>query len=183
MKRIERTIHGQVRVFGILFLAGAVLMTAAGCEPLRKKFVRKKKADQSQREELQPILDPIDYPDQMATPAELYRQHFAFWQVWSRDLLTDLEEGASDKRILFALAKVRVEVEEMGKLLTGSKQQSLARLGEQLAGVENDLKFSSAVRGRETIKRELESIGRAVREGFRFADVENSLAAASPKSP
>ena len=62
------------------FLIVAVMMTTVGCEPLRKKFIRKRKAAQESSEDI-PVLEPIDYPDKVYTAEDLYKQHYSLWQV------------------------------------------------------------------------------------------------------
>ena len=64
--------RSAIGIIIFLFLS-TVLMT--GCEPLRKKFTRKRKKDQES--EIMPVLDPIDYPARMDSPERRYRHFYS----------------------------------------------------------------------------------------------------------
>ena len=58
----NKCLYARKRVSGIMvFLLCSAVVFMAGCEPLRKKFTRKKRM--SQVKGIDPILDPVDYPD------------------------------------------------------------------------------------------------------------------------
>ena len=116
-----------------------LIFIASGCEPLRKKFTRQKKKDESQSAFI-PVLDPVDYPDKVETPEESYRHYFSLWQVWDKDFMMRLQENSSDKKINFTFNQVLLQLTEMEKLLTGEKQQKIREYIGQLTALGQDLK-------------------------------------------
>src|SRR3989338_8775878 len=132
----KKSVVAQMAVGSVLVLLVAML---SGCEPLRKKFTRQKKKDQSQSSQFIPVLDPLDYPDKVQTPEEKYRHSFSLWQVWHKELMMRLEEQASDKKINYTFNQVMVQLTEMEKLLTGEKQEKLGEYIGQLSGLQQEL--------------------------------------------
>ncbi len=162
-----------ISLVGIIFLFG-VMMTTSGCEPLRKKFTRKKKKDR-RTAEIVPILDPVDYPAKVQTTDSLYRHHYSLWQVWHRDLINVFEDKGSDKKIAYILKQMMVQLEEMSKLL-GEKQRELLLVSvEKLRNIEQRMKMPASVRNNHGIRRKVERIGKQVRRNFRFQQVEDDL--------
>ena len=164
-------------VFGIitpLLLVTFVMTITSGCEPLRKKFTRQKKKDAGTAEFI-PVLDPVDYPDKVATAEELYRHYYSLWQVWDRELLVSVQQQTSDKRIKANLDQVLVQLTEMGKLLTGEKQKTLQGYTDQVNTIQKDLIQPAQMRNNGLIQRKLERLDKSVREGFRFKEVQGSL--------
>jgi hypothetical protein len=151
-----------------------VVLTAAGCEPLRKKFVRQKKKDESNPQFL-PVLDPVDYPANVQTPEESYRHHFSLWQVWDKELVMRIEEKASDKKINFTFNQVMVQLAELEKLLRDEKKTQMNQYITQLNDIQRDLGQPRGIRDNSSIQRKVQRIGSKLREGFRFNDVEQSL--------
>jgi len=151
-----------------------LIFIASGCEPLRKKFTRQKKKDESQSAFI-PVLDPVDYPDKVETPEESYRHYFSLWQVWDKDFMMRLQENSSDKKINFTFNQVLLQLTEMEKLLTGEKQQKIREYIGQLTALGQDLKQPAQIRNSSLIQRKVEHIGKDLRIGFRFKDVQGSL--------
>ena len=169
---IQRTSSLNIPVvIGFLLVT---MLTAGGCEPLRKKFVRqKKKTDESSK--FIPVLDPIDYPRKTETSEELYKHHFSLWQVWDKELVMRIEERASDKKIQHTLNQVLVQLGEMEKLLTGEKQQQLSQQIAQMSKVQSDLTQPVGIRNNGVIQKQVERVSKKLREGFRLKHVEGSL--------
>ena len=63
----------------------------------------------------------------------------------------------------------------MEKLLTGEKQQKLHEYIGQLTNLQEDLKQPVQVRNSSQIQRKMERVGKDLRTGFRFKDVQGSL--------
>jgi len=102
-------------------------ISLSGCEPLRKKFTRKKKGEK--KEEFLPILDPIDYPASRISAIEKYKYHYSLWQVWSKDLMQMLREPTMDKRKNYLLSQITQQLEEMKRWIPEEHQP---KLGEAL---------------------------------------------------
>ena len=160
-------------VLMISLCAGALSLT--GCEPLRKKFTRKKKTVDNQSEAMQPVLDPLEYPDKVTTVEDDYRQFFSLWRVWDKEALMLFEENASDKKINFALNKIQVQMDGMQKLLTGEKREKMGQLLKELNSVEEDMKTPMALRNMFLMHKKIQTIGNNMRKGLRVQDVKNSL--------
>jgi len=112
---------------------------SSGCEPLRKKFVRQKKKEDTKREFI-PVLDPIDYPARLHSTDEKYRHHYSLWQVWSKDLLGSLDsEGDSPKRQKYLLDQMSVQAQEMMNYVTGEKKQIWESLLTELINLRDNL--------------------------------------------
>lgn len=160
-----------------VFLITTLLVTifvTSGCEPLRKKFTRKKKKD-LRATELIPILDPVDYPAKLQTPGDIYRHHYSLWQVWQRDLIGVLEEKGSDKKITYLLNQILVQMEEMGKVLTGEPQKLLTQYIAKMQRIQEEITKPSAIRNNYGIKRKVDLIGKQVRQNLKFKKIEESL--------
>ena len=155
---------------GMMILA----FTTTGCEPLRKKFVRQKKKS-AESSEFIPVLDPLDYPDRVVDAGQRYRYYFSMWQVWLRDLLTVMDEGGSDKRITYLLNQTYTQMDEMAKLLTGSKQEELRKSRQELQQIQEAMNMPAAMRDDAGMKRRLQGIDRDVRTKFRFEDIKDQL--------
>lgn len=61
MRKVSRYLNGVI----VLALVMTVPLMS-GCEPLRKKFTRKKKETQAKAE--MPVFEPIDYPAKVEDP-------------------------------------------------------------------------------------------------------------------
>ena len=164
----------KIQKTGIKFLLVFFIITASGCEPFRKKFIRQKKKDESQSQMI-PVLDPIDYPAKVESPEDSYRQYFSLWQVWDKELVMRIGEHASDKKINFTFNQLLLQLTEMEKLLSGEKQQQLNQYITQLSALHNDLSQPAGVRNDRVIQSKIERIGKDLRQGFRFKDIQSSL--------
>lgn len=151
-----------------------ILLTAGGCESLRKKFVRQKKKDQTKKEFI-PVLDPIDYPAKVQSPEEAYRHYFSLWQVWDKELVMRIEEGASDKKISFTFNQLMIQLTELENLLTGEKKTQMNQFITQLNDIGQQLAQPAGIRNDGGIQMKVQRIGSKLREGFRSNDVEPSL--------
>ena len=164
----------KIQKIVVTLLLVLFVLSANGCEPLRKKFTRQKKKDESQSQVI-PILDPIDYPDAVESPEASYRQYFSLWQVWDKELAMRIGEHASDKKISVTFNQFLVQLMAMEKLLTGEKQQKLNQYITQLSALQKDLGQPAAIRNDGIIQSKIERIGKNVREGFRLKNVQGSL--------
>src|SRR5262245_48984541 len=96
----------------VLGVCLAVLsVSLSGCEPLRKKFTRKKKADK--KEKFIPVLEPVDYPPSRVSSLEQYKYHFSLWQVWNKEMGQLADDPNTDKRLDYLYEQIIQELEEM----------------------------------------------------------------------
>jgi len=116
----------QLWFLGVCFLAMTV--TLCGCEPLRKKFTRKKKEDK--KEKFIPILDPIDYSPSRVSSLEQYKYHYSLWQVWSKDLGQLLDDRSMDKRRNYLYSQIAQELQELRRYIP---EEHVPKLDEAIA--------------------------------------------------
>ena len=149
-------------------------ITLSGCSPaMRKKFVREK--EKTEDESFVPVLDPVDYPNTLETVKTRYEYFYALLKVWQKDALTVLEDGPSDKQMTYILMQIRLELEELQKILTGESgqkaQNGLERVDHILAYYDKP----EAFRSRDIIRRDIKNLGDAVIKPLEFESVKKDL--------
>ena len=158
-----------------LFIGIFIFMAlSTGCEPLRKKFTRKKKEDVSQTEFV-PVLDPVDYPDKKESPEQIYKLHYSLWQVWYKDYAIAAQENSSDKKIFYTLNQLLAQVEEMQKVLRGEKQQLVVNIGQQVQNVITQYKTPRGVRDDAGLRQQVMSVDKKLRNNLKFEYVKDNL--------
>lgn len=159
-------------VFVFLILA---IFTNSGCEPLRKKFVRKKKDDQGRQ--INVILDPQDYPEQTKTPLDAYRQHYQLWKIWEGELSLAIEEARGDKKVLAAVERMQIELNAMQKILPPAEQKALESAIEDLTKINAEYEKGEAIRNRAIVSSVLNSHRRNVKNNFSPDKIKDLLPA------
>ncbi|MCR4337520.1 MAG: hypothetical protein NUV91_06920 [Candidatus Omnitrophica bacterium] len=148
------------------------LFFSTGCEPLRKKFVRKKKAkDNSQ---FVPILEPLEYPEGGSAQAK-YQHHYMLWTIWQRELSTVLIDGGTDKKIQDLLERLRTHFEQMEPLLTGEKHALLVARQNDVINLQEAFAKPAAVRNQDVLKKKVVLLGKHVRMELQPEMVKESL--------
>src|SRR5437899_1682173 len=107
--------RSSLKAFLFFSLILVFLISSLGCEPLRKKFVRQKKKEQ--KEEFEPVLDPIDYPAAVHSPTQDYKHAYGLWKVWNKELLQEIETNDNEKRQVYLLNESIEQLEAMEKLV------------------------------------------------------------------
>ena len=164
----------RVCLGGMITVFLLVTLGLSGCQPLRKKFIRQKKKDKEDSE-LTPILEPIEYPEKVHSPEGLYKEHYSFWQVWYGDLLAAIDDQESQKRQVYNIDKAIAHLEEMKRLLVPKEQRNLKMFIESLGKLRERLRQPSVLGSSTSIKLELESIGKKIRQEYRFVKVKEAL--------
>lgn len=161
-------------------LAAVVLLVTlgSGCEPLRKKFVREQKADAAK--EVDVILDPVEYAPRSQDPAKEYRYYYGLWLVWHKDLLTSVEENASNKRLTSMSDELLTLMDKMLPLLTGDPAARLNSYRQQLAGWRSVMDQPEAMRDNRQLESNLERLGRGMRRELGFDDVADDVVTSTP---
>lgn len=168
--------HGLLNFKWVVFISFFLVlaMTLSSCEPLRKKFTRKKKGEAVENMEV-PILEPIEYPKKVYTSLDLYKNHFTFWRAWHKELMQSIVDEQSTKRKLYLLAQDVAQLTEMQKLLTEEKQAPLKDAVERLARFRTDVESPVPSRDASAWKVELESIDKKIRKDFTADKMKDSL--------
>ena len=147
----------------ILFLVVAVGVTT-GCEPLRKKFVRKKKDEEIEKPEV--ILDPQNYPAKIKTVLEAYSEHYGLWKVWFGELSRVEQESLGDKKVIATLTQMQVQIVEMQKLLSSQAQTRMGNVLFSLNELQKEFEKPENMRNKNYISSLLRSMDRIMRESF-----------------
>jgi len=144
----------------------AVLVSAAGCEPLRKKFTRQKKKDQINNEII-PVLEPIEYPAKQHGAKEDYAQHYSLFRVWFSDFDTSRREVANEKKIIYDLDAALKELDEMAKLLKSPSKDELGKIKQQVQFIRDEYEKPKAFRNDGKINSEMRSVDMIMRKQFK----------------
>jgi len=163
----------------IIFLIGILIITTlGGCEPLRKKFIRKKKGDK-QEKEFVPVLDPIDYPDRIETPEQKYAQHYSLWRAWVKDLLLEFgEERRNDKRIIYDLNRIWMHLDEMQKRLMKEKQKKLQDYMRSIQRMLDEMNQTQRLRNNYGMRSKVLRMEKDLRNNFKPDQLEGSFVSA-----
>ena len=151
--------------FVIFICLVAMIFSSVGCEPLRKKFVRKKKEEKESG--IIPVLEPMDYaPKKMYSPLEQYQRHYSLWKVWDRELMQAIQEGKNPKAQKYNLAQLIEQIEEMQKWAREEKQKELFVLIQELHGIQKDLDQRSVTQSTFKMIKTLERNSKMIRHRF-----------------
>ena len=169
LRRCDFKVGGVVLMVGLL----AVSLILEGCEPLRKKFTRKKK-DVKEVESI-PLLEPMEYPAKVYSTAETYKQHYALWNVWQKELSTIMLDRDNGKRKVYLLDHVILNLQALKSLVVHAKQWSIDKNLKALKEIRNDLTAAMSTRSMSTLKLSLSQIEKAIRNEFKFEAIKDYL--------
>lgn len=150
-----------------------LIFNISGCAELRKKFIRKKKADK--RESSFYVIEKY----KPKPSDERYQDHYVLWHNWHLEL--ERTEGGSYLRDIRAATEALKHLTAMQGLLIDEKAKELdtqikhmERLLERLKQTQEDI--TKNVHSRRTV----EQIGRVVVNNFSYNRVKDSLKGTSP---
>ncbi len=162
-----------LRLGAILFLTVAVMSTS-GCEPLRKKFTRKKKIDATEAQ-AGAIYDPVDYPAVVKTSEEVYAQHYGLWKVWLGDLVANIESNANDKKIQYTLGQMQEQLSAMRSLLNADLQGQVDGYSGEVEQLSAEFKKPAGMRNKSVVESQIRSLDRRVKNGLAVDKVRDHL--------
>ena len=88
-----------------------------------------------------------------------------------------LEEGnGSEKKITYLLNQIRVQFEEMDKVLTGEPQKLLMQYTAKIQGIQGEMTKPPSIRNNYGIKRKIDWVGKQVRRNLKPKKIQESLA-------
>ncbi len=157
----------------VFLLVGAVTMTS-GCEPLRKKFIRKKKDDTSENQTAA-ILDPVDYPANVKSVGQVYSQHYSLWKVWLRDLEDIVADNASEKRVSHTLAQMREHLVAMQQLLKDVSREKIEIYVTEVDNLSREFEKSAPFRNKIALTSRIHNLGRKVKKFFAPDKIKDEL--------
>ncbi|HPB68533.1 MAG TPA: hypothetical protein PLT76_04485 [Candidatus Omnitrophota bacterium] len=153
---------------GLIGALVTVQVFCAGCEPVRRKFIRKKRTANMETA-VQPVFEPEDYPADRVPPADQYQDHYNRVLAWNQEVLTGIEEKASDKRIVFSLNACLKELEGMDGLLPESARGELRQIKGEMEKVRDEFSVPAAYRPYQNYARKLMRLDRRVRQTLKSA--------------
>ena len=162
----KRIYWSQRNIFTFICFFCAFVLLTSGCATFRKKFIRQKKKDANINQGDLPILEPVDYPEKVYSPLDMYKQHYSLWKVWDRDFIQAVESNSSDKRQIYLLEQAVGQLEEMKKALTDEKQAEFAILIDELRSVGKIYEKPFATRNRFSIIKKVERHASKIRNQF-----------------
>ena len=168
--------RNTLKTFLFFSLISIFFFTSLGCEPLRKKFTRQKKKEQ--KEEFTPVLDPIDYPAAVRSPAQDYKRAYGLWKVWNKEFLQEIEKNDNEKRQKYLLNESVEQLQAMRNLIQENKRGSLNQAIGNLNSVKEEYQLPVAMRQMSAIKRKIERNANAVINHLNPQSMENFLNAA-----
>ena len=168
----KKTIRSWISVMMCCVICG---ITLSACSPeMRKKFIRKK-AKTDEEDSFIPVLDPVDYPNTLETVKSRYEYFYALLKVWQKDALTVLDDEPTDKRMTYILVQLRLQLEELQKILTGNSAQTVA---DGLRHVDHILAYyeqPESFRNRDVIRRDIQRLSDTVIKPLQFETVKDDL--------
>lgn len=151
-----------------ILLALFLLFNITGCEAMKKKFTRKKKA---------PVKMPRIYQvreyEKKPTP-ELYKKHYSYWESWHSELLKVL--GRNHKKDMRCIEEITAHLSDMRNMLMPEKAAELEPRIDKLIRVKEIMAREDLTQfNKHTVIITLEREDRAIKRGFEFDKVKNYL--------
>lgn len=156
-----------------LLMLAAMLVSAAGCESLPRKFVRKKK---------EPLHKPAAvYINEGAYQKQYsndyyYKTHYTMWRTWHDELLTEL--GGNHRKVERAAQESLGHMRDMNKYLNAEKQAELSGIVDEFTKTVNRINGGNYSKSDEmSMKSDIEQIRRRIASNFYYEKVKDSLIA------
>lgn len=137
-----------------------LVFSLLGCDAFVRKFTRKPKKDNLEKEEM--VLVPEEYQGPQMSKEELYRQHFLFWKSWHDEFIFVLVPNSNHKKQVDCVNEAIKNLNNLRTLLNDAGQKKLdvyiGRLSELKNSVAKDLYGASITKSRlsaERIKRDI----------------------------
>lgn len=137
---------------------------AAGCEPLRKKFIRKKKNEE--QTQVTAILDPIEYPGTIKTIGNIYEERYAIWKVWQDELETNLINNANDKKIRSTIRQIKEQLTALRLLLQEDARPGMDPFFVRLDRLDNIFDNSPDLRNKDLVLSRVRALGKDIKNQY-----------------
>lgn len=152
----------------IFLLLGALLVTTAGCDPIRKKFTRKKKETKKP-----PRIYQIKKYEKKPTP-ELYTKHYTYWVTWQSELIKVL--GNNHKKDRRCAEEIVGNLRDMQHILVQEKANQLESHIVALEEVRDTIVNEDlTTANRDYVRRTLEREDRTIKREFCLSKVKEYL--------
>jgi hypothetical protein len=152
-------------------LAAVVLVNAAGCASVQKKFTRKK--DETSRIPKVIYIEEGQYQKKFSNDY-YYKTHYSMWKTWHDELLLNLDGNA--KKAERCAIEAYNHLEQMSKYLNDEKKAQLKPMLDDMQRIMN--RFSTSGYGdseRAGLRSELEKIKRLIANDFYYNKIKESV--------
>lgn len=151
-----------------LILIFFIVFNITGCEAVRKKFTRKKKAVVKM-----PRIYQVRKYEKKPTP-ELYNKHYTFWVTWQSELIRVL--GENHKKDMRCIDEIVGNLIDMQNILVEEKAKELTPHIEKMVKVK-DIIFNEELSqaNKDYVKRTLEREDRFIKKEFNYKKVKDYL--------
>ena len=148
-----------------------LILFLSGCQPLKRKFTRKKKKGKVLQEFI-PVLEPIDYGPSTITSKDRYSKHFSLWRIWEKDFVQNVSSETNDKRMKYLLNQMVEHLNEMRKWIVEEKRNELDQLISEIIKIKKEFNKPAQSRNTNAIKRRVESNARKILRDFKPGTVD-----------
>ena len=159
---------------GSMAILLVVTLGLSGCEPLRKKFIRKKKAAEPSAAFV-PVFVPEEYAPAIAAADGVYDQHYSLALAWCKELQVNLGEDRSDKKLRYAIDEILSQLTAMQSLLDGESRQQAGQLREAALGIQRDLAAAAPFRDKHLLSIRVDELERSLRAQLKTEVVRSDL--------
>jgi hypothetical protein len=160
--------------YPLIILLGISLVSLSGCETLTRKFVRKSKAEKENVDEV--IYSPQEYPAQIMSNNDMYRDYYTFWKGWHQELVDVLSEGQNHKKQVECINEIINNLNKMKDLLVPEAQEGLKRYIQRLSPIQQEIVAGrSNASNFSTMKAQLESIRTKINNEYSAKKAQNYI--------
>ncbi len=149
-------------------------MAVSGCSPeMRKKFVRKKKkADDSS---FVPVLEPVEYANQLKTLKTRYDYFYALLKVWHKDILVLIDDEYSDKQMVYTITQMKIQLQELDKMVVGKSQEVIQRGIDEVNRILAFYDQPQAFRNRDIIRKSVQRCQKTIIKPLAYEKIQQDL--------
>lgn len=158
----------------IFLLIGCWLLTALlGCEAFVRKFTRKPKSEDMNKEAM--VLAPEEYTGPEMTREELYRQYFLYWRSWQDELIASLQPGANHKKQISCIGEAVKNLEKMKGLLDTRKSKQAEAYLVQMQALEGLIRQDIYSNNSANNRAKAEQLKRNILRDLSYSEVKDNL--------
>ncbi len=161
-------------IYGLCFCLLSASIVFGGCESLHRKFTRKKKKEVEQSQDI-PVLEPMEYPQKISTPEDVYRQNYSMWRAWQRELSDSFTDNTYRKRQVYLINQVINNLQKMMGMLQEDQASAMAPFIARLEKIRKEIESIVPVRSSTTWKIEVDRVEKDIKNQFSFLKVQKSI--------
>lgn len=134
---MKNKIRLLTKLLFIIFICFS-LVSLSACQTLKRKFTRKSKTEKEEDVE-EVIYEPQEYPAQVMSNEEMYRNFYTFWRGWHQELVEVLAEGQNHKKQVECITEIINNLNKMKDLLVPEGQLKFNDYLQRLAPIREDI--------------------------------------------